>query len=63
LIEKLQDLLKEEKENAEGFMRLPRRFIEMSKVLLDMYVTLPLVLVFFEFSLIVAHCVALSERN
>ncbi|RYF51371.1 MAG: hypothetical protein EOO38_03395 [Cytophagaceae bacterium] len=35
-IEKLQALLKDEKENAEGFEPLPRRFLETSKILLDM---------------------------
>jgi hypothetical protein len=34
-VERLQALLKLEKENNEGFSRLPRRFIETSKVLLD----------------------------
>ncbi|KAK1928019.1 hypothetical protein DB88DRAFT_61421 [Papiliotrema laurentii] len=34
-VEKLQGLLQDEKANAEGFEHLPRRFIEMSKVLLD----------------------------
>nr|ODN87170.1 DNA replication complex GINS protein PSF2 [Cryptococcus depauperatus CBS 7841]ODN98698.1 DNA replication complex GINS protein PSF2 [Cryptococcus depauperatus CBS 7855] len=34
-VEKLQDLFKSEKENGEGFERLPRRFMEISKVLLD----------------------------
>ena len=33
--EKLYALLKDEKENAEGFEPLPRRFLETSKVLLD----------------------------
>jgi len=33
--ETLQALLKEEKANAEGFEPLPRRFLETSKVLLD----------------------------
>lgn len=41
-IEKLQALLKDEKENAEAFEPLPRRFLETSKVLLDMCVTLSL---------------------
>ncbi|ORX34280.1 hypothetical protein BD324DRAFT_637367 [Kockovaella imperatae] len=34
--DRLQALLKDEKENAEGFEPLPRRFIETSKVLLDL---------------------------
>ncbi|ORY28978.1 DNA replication complex GINS protein PSF2 [Naematelia encephala] len=34
-IESLQSLLSEEKTNAESFQRLPKRFIEISKVLLD----------------------------
>ncbi|WVQ85406.1 hypothetical protein IAT38_007571 [Cryptococcus sp. DSM 104549] len=34
-VEALQAVLKDEKENAEGFERLPRRFLEISKVLLD----------------------------
>ncbi|WWC58592.1 uncharacterized protein I303_101135 [Kwoniella dejecticola CBS 10117] len=34
-IDRLQTLLKEERENAESFCSLPRRFIETSKVLLD----------------------------
>ncbi|WWC66362.1 DNA replication complex GINS protein PSF2 [Kwoniella pini CBS 10737] len=34
-IDRLQNLLKEERENAEAFCSLPRRFIEISKVLLD----------------------------
>lgn len=35
-------LLKKERENAEGFEALPRRFVETSKVLLDVYVPLGL---------------------
>lgn len=34
--ERLQALLKDEKETPEGFIRLPRKFIEISKVLLDL---------------------------
>ncbi|KIR30454.1 DNA replication complex GINS protein PSF2 [Cryptococcus deuterogattii 99/473] len=34
-VERLQAFLKDEKENAEGFERLPRRFMEISKILLD----------------------------
>ncbi|WRT64096.1 uncharacterized protein IL334_001025 [Kwoniella shivajii] len=34
-IDRIQALLKEERENAESFCLLPRRFIETSKVLLD----------------------------
>lgn len=34
-LERLQAFLKDEKENSEGFERLPRRFMEISKVLLD----------------------------
>ncbi|KAI9635121.1 uncharacterized protein MKK02DRAFT_43801 [Dioszegia hungarica] len=34
-VERLQALLKEEKENQDGFNKLPRRFIETGKVLLD----------------------------
>ncbi|WVQ71155.1 DNA replication complex GINS protein PSF2 [Cryptococcus sp. DSM 104548] len=34
-VENLQQVLKNEKENSEGFERLPRRFMEISKVLLD----------------------------
>ncbi|WVR05846.1 DNA replication complex GINS protein PSF2 [Kwoniella sp. DSM 27419] len=34
-VEQVQAVLKDERENLEGFMPLPRRFIEMSKVLLD----------------------------
>jgi GINS complex subunit 2 len=34
--ERLQAVLKDEKETPEGFIRLPRRFIEVSKVLLDL---------------------------
>jgi GINS complex subunit 2 len=34
-LEKLQALLKDEKENGEGFEPLPRRFLETSKILLD----------------------------
>lgn len=35
-VERLQAFLRDEKENSEGFERLPRRFMEISKVLLDM---------------------------
>jgi hypothetical protein len=31
----LQRLLQQEKENSDGFEALPRRFVEVSKVLLD----------------------------
>ncbi|WVQ97352.1 DNA replication complex GINS protein PSF2 [Kwoniella sp. CBS 9459] len=34
-VDHIQALLKDEKENIEGFGQLPRRFIETSKVLLD----------------------------
>ncbi|TYJ55890.1 DNA replication complex GINS protein PSF2 [Cryptococcus floricola] len=34
-VENLLQVLKNEKENSEGFERLPRRFMEISKVLLD----------------------------
>ncbi|WWD17924.1 DNA replication complex GINS protein PSF2 [Kwoniella shandongensis] len=34
-VERLTAILKDEKENGEGFERLPKRFIETSKVLLD----------------------------
>ncbi|KAK6905660.1 DNA replication complex GINS protein PSF2 [Kwoniella mangroviensis CBS 10435] len=34
-IDRVQNVLKEERENAESFCSLPRRFIEISKVLLD----------------------------
>lgn len=39
--EKMQEILREEKDNSEGFLKLPRHFIEISKAVLDLYVSTP----------------------